>query len=70
VEIVADRGINAAVGQATWEQICVAMEAEFKRANFERGVIAGIQSVTQYLARHFPRNAGGSNELPDKPVVL
>ena len=70
VEIVADRGINAAVGQATWEDICVAMEAEFKQGHFESGVLAGIRSVTDHLARHFPRNAGSTNELPDKPVVL
>jgi uncharacterized membrane protein len=70
VEIVADRGINAAVGQATWEDICVAMEAEFKQGHFESGVLAGIRSVTEHLARHFPRNAGSTNELPDKPVVL
>ena len=70
VEIVADRGIDAAVGHATWERICAAMEAEFSHGNFERGVIAGIQSVTAYLTQHFPRGPHGVNELPDKPVVL
>src|SRR6266851_9320253 len=29
VEIVADRGIDAKVGAAGWEKICVEMEAEF-----------------------------------------
>ncbi len=70
VEIIADRGIDAAVGHATWERICSAMEAEFCHANFERGVMAGIQSVTAYLTQYFPRDAHGVNELPDKPIVL
>ncbi len=70
VEIVADRGIDAAVGEAAWRRICAAMEAEFGRGEFEAGVLAGIRSVTEHLARHFPRHGGGANELPDKPVVL
>jgi uncharacterized membrane protein len=70
VEIVADRGINAAVGDDTWAAICAAMEAEFRNGNFEGGVIAGVQSITGHLAKHFPRDGAGANELPDRPVVL
>jgi len=70
VEIIADRGIDMAVGHAMWERICTAMEVEFGHANFEQGVIAGIQSVTAYLTQHFPPGPHGVNELPDKPVVL
>ena len=70
VEIVADRGIDAKVGAAGWEKICRAMEAEFRAGHFERGVIKGIDAVTQHLVTHFPRDAGSVNELPDAPVVL
>jgi uncharacterized membrane protein len=70
VEIVADRGINAAVGHDTWAAICAAMEAEFRNGNFEGGVIAGVQSITRHLAKHFPPDGVGANELPDKPVML
>lgn len=70
VEIVADRGINARVGAAGWEKICVAMETEFKAGNFEGGVIKGIEAVSQQLAAHFPPHAGGANELPDAPLVI
>ena len=70
VEIIADRGIDAKVGAAGWENICREMEAEFKRGNFERGVIAGIEAVSQKLALHFPKQGPGSNELPDAPVVV
>lgn len=70
VEIVADRGIDAKVGQAVWEQICRAMEREFGTGHFERGVLDGIAAITAHLARHFPRQGVGVNELPDTPVVI
>ena len=70
VEIVADRGIHAKVGSGEWETICRKMEAAFKKANYEGGVVSGIQAVTQHLVKHFPASGAGQNELPDKPVVL
>src|ERR1700723_4444519 len=54
VEIVADRGIDAKGGAAGWAKICADMEAEFRRPNFEGGVIAGIAAVSRELARYFP----------------
>jgi uncharacterized membrane protein len=70
VEIVADRGIDAKVGTAGWEKICVEMETEFRAGNFESGVIKGIESVSRLLAAHFPATGAGRNELPDAPVVI
>jgi len=70
VEIVADRGIDAKVGAAGWEDICRDMEAAFRAGHFERGVIEGIEAVSRELAKHFPREADGPNELPDEPVVM
>lgn len=70
VEIIADRGIDARVGAAGWEEICHAMEAEFRAGRFERGVIKGIAAVAEHLAAHFPRREAGPNELPDAPVVM
>jgi uncharacterized membrane protein len=69
-EIVADRGIDAKVGAAGWEKICTEMESDFKAGDFERGVIKGIEAVSQLMAQHFPAQAGGRNELPDAPVVM
>jgi len=70
VEIVADRGIDAKVGPREWERICRKMEAAFRQADFEGGVVGGIQEVTRLLAEHFPPIGDDRNELPDKPVVL
>src|SRR5215212_229601 len=70
VEIIADRGIDAHVGTDGWENISREMEADFRTGNFERGVIAGIEAVSEQLATHFPRHGAGANELPDAPVVI
>jgi len=70
VEIVADRGIHSKVGPEEWESICRRMEMAFKQANFEGGVVGGIQAVTQHLIKHFPASGANQNELSDKPVVL
>ena len=69
VEIIADRGIHLKVSSHNWNQVCQQMEAAFKLSNFEGGVLAGIQAVTQYLALHFPVNGPQKNELSDTPVV-
>ena len=70
VEIVADRGIDAKVDAQAWSEVCRQMEAAFKQSNFEGGVVAGVQTVTQHLKQHFPSDSHNRNELPDSPVVL
>jgi len=70
VEIVADRGIHAQVGEAQWQRICCMMEGAFHQGNFEQGVLAGIGEITALLERHFPATTVNPDELPDKPVVL
>ena len=71
VEIVADRGINARVGETAWETISGAMQREFAAGRFEAGLLGGLSSVSDLLAQHFPAKTGDNpNELPDSPVVL
>ncbi len=70
VEIIADRGIDAKVGAAGWEKICREMETDFRTGHLERGVMQGIEAVSQELAKHFPPHGLGPNELPDAPVVM
>ena len=70
VEIVADRGIHAKAGSHAWVEICRGMEKAFKAANYEEGVIQGIQAVSRQLTEHFPAALGNRNELPDKTLVL
>ncbi len=70
VEIVADRQVHAKVGSREWESICRAMETAFRQAEFQCGVVDGIQAVTRHLAQHFPASGANPNELPDKPVLV
>jgi uncharacterized membrane protein len=70
VEIVADRGVMARVGAAELEAICRVMESAFREGRFEEGVVRGVRALGELLARHFPRQAGERDELPDRPVIL
>ncbi|HSS46533.1 MAG TPA: TPM domain-containing protein [Burkholderiales bacterium] len=70
VEIVADRGVHARLGNSGWEEICRTMEQAFRERRFEEGVIAGIKAVGGHLQRHYPSQPPPPNELPDKPVIL
>jgi uncharacterized membrane protein len=70
VEIVADRGIHAKVGAEEWQKICRKMESDFAQGNFKHGICAGIDSITQHLAKHFPIAAEDKNELSNTPVLM
>jgi uncharacterized membrane protein len=70
VEIVADRGIHAKVGAAGWEEVCKAMEAEFRAGRFEEGTLKGIAAVGRLLEAHFPKAGQDPNELPDRPALI
>jgi uncharacterized membrane protein len=70
VEILADRGIHQQVGDSEWERVCHEMEQAFRRSDFAGGLLAGIQSISSHLSRHFPRDGAHPNELPDAPRVF
>ena len=57
-------------GGQEWSKVCRQMEVASKQANFEGGVVAGVQAVTGYLKQHFLSDSHDRNELPDKPAVL
>lgn len=70
VEIVADRGINAKAGSATWDAICKDMQTEFSKSAFQTGAVNGIAAVAGVIAAHFPPDSADVNELPNAPVLL
>jgi uncharacterized membrane protein len=70
VEIIADRGIDARVGDAAWQAICRKIEAAFRAGRFADGVEQGIVEISALLAQHSPRTVPGRNELPDAPIVM
>jgi uncharacterized membrane protein len=71
VEIVADRGVAARVGQAEWERICAALTGRFARGEVEPGVLEAIGAIHALLERHFPSDGRPNpNERPDAPRLL
>ena len=70
VEIVADRAIDARVGEEEWSAICRAMQAEFAAGRYADGAIAGVRAVSALLAKHFPANGARRNELGDRPILI
>jgi uncharacterized membrane protein len=70
VEIVADRGIHQHVGHAGWENICHDMEVQFRKGEFEAGVLQGIAEISAELQKHFPQNGVSRNEVSNKPHIF
>lgn len=70
VEIVADRGIAARIGQSEWDGVCREMERHFREGRFSEGSVAGIQEVGRLLSRHFPGQQADADELPNQPVLI
>src|SRR6185312_15438228 len=70
VEIVADRGIAARIGQSDWDGVCLEMERHFRERRFAEGAVAGIRGVGRLLALHFPGRRSAADELPNQPVLL
>lgn len=70
IEIVADRGIAARVEQGAWEAVAQTMEAAFRQGEFERGALAGIETIGALLAQNFPPSGHNPDELANRPVIL
>ena len=70
VEILADRGINRKVGEATWQSICASMQQAFRAGSFEAGALEGVRAVGQVLAEHFPAQDHNPDELPNDVVLM
>jgi uncharacterized membrane protein len=70
VEIVADRGIHAKAGGASWDVICQDLQEAFSKAAFQAGALQGIAALADLIATHFPAQGARVNELPDAPVLL
>lgn len=70
VDIVADRGIDRKIDQATWQAVCRTMTEGFRRGDFHGATLAAIEQVNALLREHFPANGARPNELPDSPIML
>ncbi|QIL21343.1 TPM domain-containing protein [Thermomonas sp. HDW16] len=72
IEIVADRGLAGLVSDEQWRGVCLLMEERLRAGEYTDAVVAGVDSVSDLMAEHFPQSPGGADEdeLPNQPVFL
>ena len=64
--VIGDSGIHEKCGAGFWEEITRAIENEFKSGRFTDAVVGAVSTAGNALARHFPREPGDTNELPNR----
>jgi putative membrane protein len=64
--IIADDGTSARVPQSQWQAAIDALVAHMRDGRIAGGFITAIELCGKELAAHFPRAAGGNDELPDR----
>jgi uncharacterized membrane protein len=70
VEIIADRGVDHAVGKKDWQAICQTVTAGFAAGVYHDSVPAALAQLNLLLIRHYPQIGPQHNQLSDKPVML
>ena len=61
--IYGDKGINYKVGDSFWNVTRDEIASHFKKGQFAKGLIEGIEKAGQELSTHFPWLHGDKNEL-------
>jgi uncharacterized membrane protein len=64
--VLGDSGIHGKVDREFWHRIAGLLSERFRHGDFTGGLVAGIEAAGEGLARHFPRFASDTNELPDE----
>lgn len=64
--IIGDEGIDRVVPAGFWEATRDVMAERFREGRFVEGVIHGIASAGEHLAKYFPRRDDDVNELTDE----
>jgi uncharacterized membrane protein len=68
-EIVADEGIDEKAGASAWKEIALDVTETLSRKGFEAGACRGVTLLGEVLAKHYPREEGDVDELPDRPRI-
>ena len=63
--VLGDAGIHEMVGQDFWESVTAAVAGRFRQGDLTGGLIHGIQTVGEQLARYFPYEPGSCPGLPN-----
>jgi putative membrane protein len=68
--IVVDEGISARVSKSEWQTAVDALVANMRDGRIADGYVTAIAICGNKLAEHFPRGAGGRDELPDRIYLI
>ena len=64
--IIGDKGINRVVEPTFWDTTRDIMQEYFRRSEFTRGLVHGIQQAGDQLKKYFPYQLDDINELSDE----
>ena len=64
--VIGDQGIHEKCGQTFWDDIRALMSERLKAGHYTDAVVAAVQRIGELLAKHFPRDPGDINELPNQ----
>jgi len=72
IEVVADRGLKPCVSPQQWQALVGSLGEALKAGQFEPGLAAAVNGVSELLCQHFPLRDGETarNELPDAVLRL
>ncbi len=68
--IIGDKGINKAVPAGFWDKTKDAMLQHFKQGELVEGVVTGLKTAGEQMARYFPHHDGDQNQLPDDVIFM
>lgn len=70
IQLIADRGVAAP--DAEWQKICERLQQKLLCGAYVEGMLEAVDGIEQVCARYCPPSdaPGGSNQLPDQPVLL
>ena len=64
--VVGDEAIHQRCGNELWEAVVAKMREHFRSERFSDAIVDATHDIGEVLARHFPRQSGDTNELPDR----
>lgn len=71
VEVLAEAGIHAAVGDLVWARAVADVQAGLKGGDLAAGFVAAVATCGAALAEHFPPHAGDKpNAVPDDLIEI
>lgn len=65
VEILADKGVHSLLGKDYWQDQVRHIIDGIRAGKPGEAIAEAVSQMGEHLAKHFPRRAGDSNELPD-----